>query len=122
MLNFSMILTNAAFAGRLGDPTMLAAVGLGNVMCLVCLITMFMGLNAAQDSLTSQYYGSGNVRQCGVLLNRGFVINLVCYLPLAVTTGIYGERILVALGQDLQESKVAFGYIKYCLPGQLFAG
>ena len=44
---------NTVFAGRLGDPSMLAAVGVGNVTVMIFLITMLMGLNAAQDTLTS---------------------------------------------------------------------
>ena len=60
-LNFLMIITNAAFAGRLDDPAMLAAVGIGNVLCMIFLIIMYMGLDSAQDTLTSWAYGSGNL-------------------------------------------------------------
>ena len=96
--NFFMILTNAAFAGRLGNPAMLAAVGIGNVTCMIFLITMFMGLNAAQDTLTSQAFGSGNLKLCGSYLNRGLTINFIVFMPLALGPAIFGEEILVFLG------------------------
>ena len=98
VLAFFMIMTNGVFAGRLGDPAILAAVGVGNVTCMIFLITMFMGLNSAQDSLTSQAYGSGNIKLCSSYLNRGLFINLVFYIPLAIVPFFYGETLLLALG------------------------
>ena len=53
VLAFLMITMNSVFAGRMGDPSVLAAVGVGNVVVMIFLITMLMGLNAAQDTLTS---------------------------------------------------------------------
>lgn len=60
VLGVFMVLVNSIFAGRLGNPEMLAAVGLGNVTCVISFITMFMGLNAAQETLNSQAFGSGD--------------------------------------------------------------
>ena len=53
VLAYLMITMNSVFAGRMGDPSVLAAVGVGNVVVLIMLITMLMGQNAAQDTLTS---------------------------------------------------------------------
>ena len=46
VLGFTMYMLNSVFAGRLGDPEILAAMGLGYVCAVVFFITMFMGLNA----------------------------------------------------------------------------
>ena len=47
MMGFITISLNPIFAGRLGDPSLLAGVGVGSVLVLVFLITVYMGLNAA---------------------------------------------------------------------------
>ena len=122
MLGFLLITINSVFAGQLDDPLILAAVGIGNVCCMVFLITMFMGLNAAQETLTSTAYGSGNEELCGVYLNRGFAINVLFYLLLAAGPAFYGEQILTALGQDARVSALAQVYIWYSLPGLFFHG
>lgn len=97
VLSFVMILTNSIFAGHLKDPSMLAAVGLGNVTCMICIVTLYMGLNAAQETLTSQAFGSNNFHRCGQLLNRGLLINTIVFIPLALGPTLYGESIFIAL-------------------------
>ena len=94
MMGFITISLNPIFAGRLGDPSLLAGVGVGSVLVLVFLITVYMGLNAAQDTLTSQAFGNGNIQLCGEYLNRGLVIVLVSFLPIALIPCWYGQAIL----------------------------
>ena len=47
MLGFIGIVINAIFAGRMNDPTMLAAVGLTNVCTVIMIMSFMIGLNAA---------------------------------------------------------------------------
>ena len=93
-----MVLTNSIFAGRLEKAEMLAAVGLGNVCCMIFFITMFMGLNAAQETLNSQAFGSGNTSLCGIYLNRGLIINIVFFVPMALIPAFYGEQFMLMMG------------------------
>ena len=53
VLGFLILTTTSFFAGRLGDSEKLAAIGLGNVCCIIFFITFFIGLNGATDTLTS---------------------------------------------------------------------
>lgn len=53
VLGVMMYLINSIFAGHLNDPSILAGVGLANTCCMICIITVYMGLNAAQETLTS---------------------------------------------------------------------
>mmetsp|Transcript_1809 Transcript_1809/g.2585 ORF Transcript_1809/g.2585 Transcript_1809/m.2585 type:complete len:222 (-) Transcript_1809:1044-1709(-) len=117
---FLMMPINAALAGRYEDSKALAAVGLGNVYSFIFVISIVSGLNSGQDTLTSQAFGSGNHRLCGVFLNRGALILLTFFIPLAVLPVIFAERIFLFLGQDATVSQLAHSYLQYFLPGLLF--
>ena len=62
------------FAGMLDDPIYVAVVGLTWTSVHTLAYSVIIGLNSAQETLTSQAYGSGNVQLCGLYLNRGMVI------------------------------------------------
>ena len=64
-----------------------------NIMCNSILI----GLNGAQETLVSQAYGMKELELCGRYLNRGFMLLVVFFIPLAVLL-IFVEDILVATG------------------------
>ena len=77
---------------------MLAAVGVGNVCCFIFVISIMTGLNSAQETLTSQAFGSQNLQLCGAYLNRGRLILTAFFVLLALLPGIFAERILLLLG------------------------
>jgi len=122
--NFSgllMLAINSVFAGR-NDPTALAAVGLGNVCSFIFVISIVTGLNSGQETLTSQAFGSGNLPLCGLYLNRGALIILVFFVPIALVPGIFAERIFLSLSQDPEVSRLSQGYIRAFLPGLICYG
>ena len=53
-------------------------------------------------------------------LNRGRLIILAFYLPLALVLFFFANQILVGIGQDPLVSKLASGYIRMTLPGVFF--
>ena len=93
-----IFLINAIFAGHMQDEVKLAAVGLGEVCTHMLVLSLLVGLNATQETLTSHAYGSGQLKLCGVYLNRGRFINLAFFLPLALTLVTFAEPLLIALG------------------------
>ena len=122
MLGFMLIATNSIYAGMLDDPLVLAAVGIGNVCCMILVVYMFMGINSAQETLTSQASGNGNTRLCGYYLNRGFAINLVFYICLVFGFSFFTNNTLLFLGIDAEVSAFSYTYIRYSLPGLFFHG
>ena len=74
LLGFTTVLTSTVIAGSLNDSTKMAAVGLANVVFSVMILSLLIGLNAAQDTLTSQAFGAKNFKLCGTYLNRGSFI------------------------------------------------
>ena len=71
------------------------------------VLTLMIGLNSAQETLTSQAYGSRNYILCGAYLNRGTFILLAFYVPFALIPFIFGEKIYLAMGQEPEVSKLA---------------
>ena len=65
-----------------------------------------IGLNAAQETLTSQAFGANNLQLTGIYLNRGRVILSVFYILLAIWPLAFGERIFIALGMDAEVSNL----------------
>ena len=98
---------NATIAGRMNDPAKMAAIGLANVCHVILILGFMIGLNAAQETLTSQAFGFGNHRMCGNYLNRGRLILISFFIPLAVIPAIFAEKIFLAIGQDAEVSRLA---------------
>ena len=79
-----MLLTTQIYVVELlGDTAFTSCVGLGNVY-LILLTVVFSSLNSAQDSFA--YQDMLDHQSCGQLLNKGLLINTVCFgLPLLAT-------------------------------------
>ena len=80
-----------------------------------------MGCNCALDTLVSQAAGAGNLRQCGVYLNKSRFVVLCLFLPILAIL-LNTESVLVALGQDKLVSAYSQQYNLVYLPGLLFKG
>ena len=73
---------NLVFAGHLGDPIYVAAAGLGNMYANVTCLLIIYGLNSAIATLVSQAYGCGNLRKCGIYLNKGRIAIIMFFIPI----------------------------------------
>lgn len=88
---------NTFFVGNLNDPSLLAGVGMGNMLINVVCFAIVFGLNGALETLVSQSYGAGKYEECGVFLNRGKVVGTLIMIPIFVIFG-FSERLLVLAG------------------------
>ena len=107
LLGYITVLSNTIFAARMNDPVKLAVIGLANVCHTIMILSLLIGLNAAQETLTSQAYGRGDLRLCGVYLNRGRVILVAFFIPLALGPAFFAEQIFLAIGQDPEVSRLS---------------
>ena len=73
---------NLMFAGRMGDPKLVAAVGLGNMYANVTCLFILYGMNGGISTLCSQAFGSGNMHKVGIYLNQGRIINTMFFVPI----------------------------------------
>ena len=83
-IGFSQNTINLIYVGTLNDTKALAAVGLGEMFVTMFGIAVFYGFNGALETLVSQARGSNNFRQCGILLLRGRIINILIYSMILV--------------------------------------
>lgn len=82
-IGFSQETINLIFIGMQHDAAQLAAIGLGNLFVTMIGYAVFYGLNGALESLVSQAKGAGDIRQCGVYLQRGRIVNMIVFLFVA---------------------------------------
>ena len=73
---------NLIFAGHLGDPMYVTAVGLGNMFANVTCLLIVYGLNLAITTLCAQAYGAGNLHKVGVYLNKGRIACVIFFIPI----------------------------------------
>jgi MATE family multidrug resistance protein len=100
---------NLVFAGRLGDPIYVAAAGLGNMYANVTCLLIIYGLNSAIATLVSQAYGAGNLRKCGIYLNKGRIAVVIFFIPIFAIMFLC-ERFLLAINMDPRASAIAQQY------------
>lgn len=99
--------------GKDADAALIAGFGLGNFLLNAMFMSLAFGLNGALETFVSQAYGRRNLRLCSSYLHRSRVVVTICFiLTFAILSN--AERILLALRQDEQASKMAQVYIYYC--------
>ena len=109
-------LTNTYFVGNLNDSTLLAGVGMGNMLINVLVFAVTQGLNGALETLVSQSFGAKKFEACGIFLNRGKLVCTLIFIPVIIIF-VYADTILIALHQDAGISRVARMYCCILIPG-----
>ena len=92
-------MVNLSFLGHLNQPELLAGVGTGNMTQNMLGLSIIIGFNGALETLVSQAYGSGNLKMCGVYLNRGRFILIAAFIPVIFILH-HTEQILIYIGQN----------------------
>ena len=69
-------------------------------------LSFFIGLNGALETLCSQACGNGELRLCGIYLNRGRFVICMSTIPIVCALS-QSELILVSIGQDADTAKYA---------------
>ena len=106
---------NAYFAGQLKDEAKLAGIGLAQTTLYTFMWAFMIGFTIPTSTFTSQAFGKGDLRLCGIILNRGRFIVTTFFCPMAVLL-LFSRKILLALGQDAIVVEHAVKYIKLVLP------
>ncbi len=104
----AMMTTDLAFIGRLGDPAVAAAALAGTVYFVS--FTFGMGLMSAVAPLTAQAFGAGDARRIRRSLRAGLWVALFISLPM-MASPLYGEQILLTLGQAPRSAALAQHYL-----------
>ena len=117
----AMMTTDLAFIGRLGNEAVAAAALAGTVYFIS--FTFGMGLVSAVAPLAAQAFGARNPRRIRRSLRTGLWAALLISLPI-MAFPLYGEQILLALGQAPATAHLAqqylFGLVWGILPALWF--
>ncbi|MGY0570457.1 MATE family efflux transporter [Bradyrhizobium sp. RDM12] len=104
----AMITSDLALIGRLGEDAV-AAAALAHTVYFVSF-TFGLGLMAAVSPLAAQAFGAGDVRRIRLSLRVGLWVALLISLPM-MASPLYGEHILIALGQAPHSASLAQRYL-----------
>ena len=116
MIFFQMIqLMNVIYVGHVSS-TLLAGVGLGNMLLNVFVFALTMGLNGTVETFVSWSFGSGDKAVCGWHLNRARVVVTIILIPIIVVF-LFIDKILIACQQDEEISLIARDYCVWTIPG-----
>ncbi|MBR0689712.1 MATE family efflux transporter [Bradyrhizobium manausense] len=104
----AMITSDLALIGRLGEDAV-AAAALAHTVYFVSF-TFGLGLMAAVSPLAAQAFGAGDVRRIRRSLRVGLWVAFLISLPM-MASPLYGEHILIALGQAPHSAALAQRYL-----------
>ena len=104
----AMMTTDLAFIGRLGDDSVAAAALAGTVYFVS--FTFGMGLVSAVAPLAAQAFGARDPRLVRRALRTGLWAAFLIALPI-MAVPLFGERILLALGQPPGPARLAQQYL-----------
>lgn len=105
----AMMTTDLALIGRLGEAAV-AAAALAHTVYFICF-TVGLGLAAAVSPLAAQAFGAGDPRRIRGALRAGFWVVLFVSPPMMVSP-LYGENILILLGQAPASAALAQRYLE----------
>ena len=116
MIFFQLVqLLNIIYVGQMSS-TMLAGVGLGNMLLNVLVFALTMGLNGTVETFVAWSFGNGDYDQCGWHLNRARVVVTAVVLPVMLLF-LFIDSILIKCQQDPEISTIARNYCVWTIPG-----
>jgi MATE family multidrug resistance protein len=105
----AMMTTDLALIGRLGDAS-IAAASLAHTI-FFGMFVLGMGAMSAVAPLVAQAFGARDPRTIRKSLHVGLWLGVLLTIPLTPVLLLYGEQILVALGQAPAAAKLAERYL-----------
>jgi len=107
--------------GHLGDSSMIAAIGLGNLIQQMLVMGVIFGFNSTCENEMSKAFGAKNLRNLSLYFNRGKLVLTLAFAFIFVA--IFNiEKMLIKCEQDPRVSKYTANYMLWYFPGLLTYG
>ena len=117
-LQMSLQTISVVIVGR-GSADDLATSAFAYMFAMASAWLIALGGTTALDTLASaSFTGSKNPHDLGILLQRGFLILGLFYVPVALLW-FFSEPVFLALGQDAQISRDSARFLRVLIPGGL---
>ncbi|PYI04562.1 MATE efflux family protein [Aspergillus sclerotiicarbonarius CBS 121057] len=117
-LQNSLQTTSVLIVGR-ASPENLATTAFSLMFAMVTAWMIALGGTTALDTLASSTFtGSSNKHDLGILLQRGFLVLGLFYVPVAILWAC-SEPVFLMLGQDAQLSRDSARFLTCLIPGGL---
>ena len=110
------------FSGNMGDERIQTAVGIGNSLTFIFLITACGGSIRGLDTLQTAAYGVGDMYLNGVYLNRARFFCTLCYVPLALGILIFADPLCHMFTKDEVIISYTKDYLHGMVPAVYFMG
>ena len=114
-----MEVLNNSFVGHLGREEILAGVGMANMHMNIFLLSLIWGMNSTLNTLLTHAKGFGDLKQCGVYLNRSRIIMTCLFVPISIFI-LQTETVFNWMGFDPSASHHSQDYLVAILPGIYF--
>jgi MATE family multidrug resistance protein len=117
-LQNSLQTVSVLIVGR-SSPHNLAVSAFSQMFAMVTAWMIALGGTTALDTLaSSSFTGSANKHDLGILLQRGFLVLGLFYVPVAILWA-FSEPVFLLLGQDPQLSRDSASFLTCLIPGGL---
>ncbi|KAL3470693.1 mate-domain-containing protein [Aspergillus californicus] len=117
-LQNSLQTVSVLIVGRI-SPEHLATSAFSLMFAMITAWMIALGGTTAVDTLaSSSFTGSGNKHDLGILLQRGFFVLSLFYIPVTILWAC-SEHVFLLLGQDPQLSKDSARFLTCLIPGGL---
>ncbi|KAL4816916.1 mate-domain-containing protein [Aspergillus spinulosporus] len=100
------------------SPEHLATSAFSLMFAMITAWMIALGGTTALDTLASSSFTGSDKRNLGILLQRGFFVLGLFYLPVAVLW-IFSEKVFLLLGQDANLSRDSAQFLTALIPGGL---
>lgn len=94
---------NSAYIGHLGSEAAMAGVGMANMYMNITCLSLLFGINMTLNTVVAQAFGFGDLRMCGVYMNRARIIVTIVFIILVLLL-LQTQRLFDIVGFDPEAS------------------
>jgi len=113
----AMVFTDRLFMSFIDTAHISAALG-GGVASFVCF-SLFMGVITYGNALVAQYYGTGELAKCSLVVTQGVLIALGS-APFLLVMAYFGVDVFAMMGHDPAQVPLEQIYFQVLMAGSLF--